>query len=434
MEPYYSSWKTSAHKGVECVACHIELGAQSFVAAKMNGLGQVVDDVLHRTSNKPSASVSVMSCTRSGCHSTETLASKKIDTGVFMFDHSKHLGEKHLGVEITCTTCHSHVKGDKHFEVNTTACVTCHLVDRAVLAGGTPARAEGTGIRLVVRHNDGAHKDEKGEKVPPANCTACHDAPKQTIEFGGMKFDHQQFLAFGAKCESCHAGVTATPPVIDDGRCLECHTFGVEKVTDSHEMHKVHSLGEHKVECSSCHGEVRHGLMVQTASLENFECSRCHVDQHTVQRGNYFNAAAAHAGAGVAGDSKEASNPMFVAHVDCTGCHTRPRSLEANPESGAMVLAADAASCDRCHQEGFGARMIPLWQKSTRSMYDELEASLSTAEMEGLDTAVVAKVRSLLTTVRVDGSWGVHNPRRTQHLLEEARDALRDSRKKTEGR
>ncbi len=433
MEPYYASWKTSAHKGIQCVQCHIEPGADNFVAAKLNGLGQVVDDVLNRTSNKPSASVSVMSCTRSGCHTTDTLKSKKIDTGVFKFDHSKHLGEKHLGVEITCTTCHSHVKGNTHFEVNTTTCVTCHLTELAPQVAGVPERAQTASIHLVVRRNEGAHKDEHGEKVPPANCTACHDAPKRSIEFGGMKFDHQQFLSFGAKCESCHAGVTGTPPEIDDGRCLECHTFGIEKVTDSREMHRVHTLGDHKVECSSCHGSIRHGLKVQTASLENFECSRCHVDQHKVQRGNYFNVAAAHASTAITPDNKEPANPMFVAHVDCTGCHTRPRPVDANPDSGAMVLAADAASCDRCHQQGFGARMIPLWQKSTRTMYDQVEASTNAADKEGADPAAIAAARALLTTVRVDGSWGVHNPKRTQQLLEEARDAILAARKKREG-
>lgn len=422
MEPYYSSWKVSSHKNVKCVECHIEPGTKNFIAAKLNGAGQVVDDVLNRTSHKPSASVGVMSCTRSGCHTTETLVSKKIDTGVFRFDHSKHLGEKHLGVEITCTTCHSHVKGDAHFQVNTDVCITCHLVDRSPAMAQRPAGTGGASIQLVVRHNGGAHKDEHGEKVPPANCTACHEAPKGTIEFGGMKFEHEQFLSFGATCESCHAGVTATPPAIEDGRCLECHTFGVEKVVDSREMHKVHTLGKHKIECSSCHGSVKHGLAMQTSSLENFECGRCHMDQHSVQRGNYFNAAAAHAGA------KEVANPMFVAHVDCTGCHTRPRELESKPGSGAMVLAADAASCDRCHQEGFGARMIPLWQKSTRTLYDQIEADANAREKSGGDASVLAKVRGLLNTVKVDGSWGVHNPKRTQALLEEARDALRGTR------
>ncbi|MBZ0173370.1 MAG: NapC/NirT family cytochrome c, partial [Phycisphaerales bacterium] len=74
MEPYYESWHTSAHSDVACVKCHIDPGMDNYVHAKLNGLGQVVDDVLSRTSFKPSASVTALSCTRSGCHSVETLS------------------------------------------------------------------------------------------------------------------------------------------------------------------------------------------------------------------------------------------------------------------------------------------------------------------------------------------------------------------------
>src|SRR5689334_23509542 len=71
MEPYYTSWQHGPHKDVECVKCHISPGVNNFLAAKFNGLGQVVDDVLYRTTPKPSASVSQLACTRSGCHGIE---------------------------------------------------------------------------------------------------------------------------------------------------------------------------------------------------------------------------------------------------------------------------------------------------------------------------------------------------------------------------
>ncbi len=426
MEPYYTSWKHSAHKDVECVQCHIEPGAQSFIAAKLNGLGQVVDDALNRTSTKPSASVSALSCTRSGCHTVETLSRKEIDTGVFKFRHDKHLGAKHLGVEISCGTCHSHVKGDEHFEVNTTVCVTCHLVDGATpgtqMVGGREARI----IHLAVRHGEAggaAPASNESEKVPPSSCTTCHDPPEGQVEFQGLKVDHAQFLAFGATCESCHQGVTATPPPIEDGRCLECHTFGVERSLESREMHHVHTLGRHKIECSSCHGSIRHGTGVQAVSLEQFDCTRCHVDQHAVQRRTYF-----HVGASAPGAGPNPISPMFLAHVDCTGCHTLARPVDANPGSGASVKAAAPEACDACHQAGFGARMIPLWQKAAHDLYDRAEADLRAAEAAGLSPETLAEVRRILDVVRIDGSWGVHNPTYTQQLLEGARQKLSDAR------
>jgi hypothetical protein len=422
MNPYYASWKHSSHKGVECVQCHIAPGATNFMAAKLNGLGQVVDDVLHRTSTKPSASVSQMSCTRGGCHTVETLSAKKIDNGRFKFAHDKHLGQKHLGVEISCTTCHSHVKGDEHFAVNTNACLTCHMVGDPVHGTEVVAGREEASITLAARsaQSNVTPVVLEGEKTPPSACTTCHDAPNKEIEFGGVKFNHSQFLSFGASCESCHQGTTATPPPIEDGRCLECHTFGVERAGDSRELHRTHTLGEHKVECSSCHGTIRHGLKVQTASLEKFDCNRCHIDQHTVQRNTYFSMGKSpHAK-----DEGMTKNVMFMAHVDCTGCHTQPRAVAARPGGGATVLVASPESCDKCHQPGLGKQMIPLWQRTAHGLFDQVEGGYKAAIEAGTPVESLVKVKAVLDEVRADGSWGVHNPTRTQELLAAARDSL----------
>ena len=440
MNPYYASWKSGSHKNVACVECHIAPGVSNFVAAKLNGLGQVVDDVLSRTSTKPSASVSQLSCTRSGCHTVETLAQKETNNGRFKFVHAKHLGVEHLGVEMSCGTCHSHIKGKEHFEVSTNVCITCHLVTKDGESPSQAASREAGSIRLAVRADHSAaamdptngvppsptgaepekpHASVSGEELtPPTTCLTCHDAPKGQFNYRGLTVDHAQFLGYGASCESCHRGVTATPPPIEDGRCLQCHNFGVERATSSEEMHRVHALGRHKVECFSCHGQVRHGPTVQTSSLEDFDCRKCHTNQHTVQRQTFFSASDSDLDAG-----GKAMSPMFLAHVDCTGCHTNARSLEANPESGALVAAASAQSCDNCHKPGLGEQMVPLWQKSTRSLYDDILANVTAAEAKG--GKPLEEARHLLELVRKDGSWGVHNPKYTQKLLERARESLR---------
>ena len=128
MTPYYESWKHGSHKDVECVKCHISPGVTNFMSAKLNGLGQVVDDVLHRTSMKPSASVSELSCLRSGCHDVGRLKASTKTSGKYLFKHDKHLDREYAGIKIECSTCHSHVNGVEHFEVNTNVCVTCHLL------------------------------------------------------------------------------------------------------------------------------------------------------------------------------------------------------------------------------------------------------------------------------------------------------------------
>jgi hypothetical protein len=117
---------------------------------------------------------------------------------------------------------------------------------------------------------------------------------------------------------------------------------------------------------------------------------------------------------------------MFLAHVDCSGCHTQPRPLGAEPQSGARVAVATAQACDTCHKPGLGEEMIPLWQGNTHALYDAAVKLLPSDE-RALPSGVqrrVTEARQLLDIVRIDGSWGVHNPRYTQKLLEDARAKL----------
>ncbi|MGE3108990.1 MAG: cytochrome c3 family protein [Phycisphaerales bacterium] len=436
MEPYYASWKHGAHKNVECVKCHINPGVDNFIAAKLNGLGQVVDDVLHRTSMKPSASVSALSCTRSGCHDLQRVRDVKKDSGDYLFRHDKHLDLEFAGIKVSCTTCHSHIKGDEHFEINTNVCINCHLIESS--HDNAPAAA-GAGVlpsllRMNVREDRALAvatstspppaappppPPEHAGKLAPASCTTCHTPPPGTIERNGLKVTHAEYLSYGAKCESCHRGNTTAPVPIENGHCLQCHTFGLEKVLPTPEMHRVHNEGRHKIECSSCHGTMHHGPIAQTGTLEQFDCRKCHIDQHAVQRNTYL-----HDESPRADGRLPAVSPMFLAHIDCTGCHIKPRPVSVKPTSGAMVFAAVAEACDRCHRPGFGAEMVPLWQRTAHALFDAVESDYNSLDPTAqLDPEVIA-VRRLLDMVRADGSWGVHNPRYTQQLLEQARTRL----------
>jgi nitrate/TMAO reductase-like tetraheme cytochrome c subunit len=400
MGSYYDSWKTGSHRTIECVECHIAPGMDNFVTAKLNGLGQVVDDWLNRASTKPSASVSDFACTRSGCHVMEEVDTSDASERGYAFDHAKHLDHEYDGIAMGCTTCHSHVQGSRHFEVNTNTCVTCHLIRGEtvpVLAGGrTSAPAA-------------------GRAAAPANCRACHEPPDHPIEYRGLTVDHDEYLSYGAACESCHRGVTAPPRRVTDAECLTCHDFGMERAAGVDEMHHIHSGRVHKVECFNCHGVTAHGPGAAAMSLGTFDCRNCHRGQHDPQRTTYLAPAAAHEP-----EPPTAVSPMFLVHVDCTGCHVKPGPVTDNPENGATVARAVPEACDACHRPGFGAQLIPLWQRSARELYDEVAALLPPEPA----TPQAREARRLLDLVRVDGSWGVHNPRYTQQLLEQARAML----------
>jgi len=268
------------------------------------------------------------------------------------------------------------------------------------------------------------------EKRPPTACLTCHDAPTEQIEHNGLLVDHDQYLEYGASCESCHNNTTSTPQPIEDGRCLQCHTFGIDHAVSATEMHQIHAMGKHKIECFSCHGMVLHGPRAETMTLEQFDCRKCHINQHAVQQQAYLqDPSEAHGWTESAvGD---AINPMFLAHVDCTACHVNERELAANPDSGATVIAASIEACDRCHQAGMGQQMVPLWQKNTRDLFAAVDAELSLfdgVELDDKQAALVEEARALLGLVRVDGSWGVHNPTYTQGLLERARERLAEAK------
>jgi len=68
MEPYYQSWKTSTHKDVTCVECHIPPGVRSEIRKKYEALAMVARYITGTYSTNPWAEVSDRSCLRPGCH------------------------------------------------------------------------------------------------------------------------------------------------------------------------------------------------------------------------------------------------------------------------------------------------------------------------------------------------------------------------------
>jgi hypothetical protein len=208
----------------------------------------------------------------------------------------------------------------------------------------------------------------------------------------------------------------------------------MERFTTADELHKAHTVGKHKVECFSCHGVIGHGPEAAAMSLEQFDCQQCHQSQHMAQRTAYLGPPASQAHGSADPAESMAVSPMFLVHVDCTGCHIKPSSLSVKPTSGATVNKAVPEACDACHQPGLGAQMIPMWQRNTREMYDGVMTLMPGAtDAWARDNAEAARLSTeaqrLLDLVRIDGSWGVHNPRYTQKIIEQARQKALDARR-----
>jgi nitrate/TMAO reductase-like tetraheme cytochrome c subunit len=396
MNSYYASWQDSKHSEVNCLDCHLQPGFAGYAKGKINGLAQAVDCMVGRIGTKPNATVMDTSCLRSECHNTEELVSKEIDYKTMKFNHKNHIAKVIDGIQVSCGTCHSHFEGDEHFDVNTGVCFTCHFL-----------RAQESNTRLV-----------------QTDCRSCHEVPDKTIERGLVKINHAEFVSYEASCdESCHKKQIEQVSQITDSVCLNCHDFSKEHATETEELHASHTGGE-KVECFACHAQVSHARTETFSVTGMMDCRSCHSDTHDVQLRVYT--ADEHTMEAKGG---RILSPMFLTHVECTGCHIEQAEISPGSiNSIGKVARAVPQACDKCHEQGTGQRYIPFWQQKIKKLYGQVNRrveKLETKAQLGSDEETAMKIRetrSLLESVRSDGSWGVHNLKYTEAILLKANE------------
>ena len=402
MNTYYDSWKTSSHSEVNCLDCHFEPGIVGHVKGKIDGGAQAVAFIVGRVGTKPSATVLDSSCLRPDCHSIGKLVSKPSDYNSAKFTHKGHVSTEVDGIKISCGTCHSRFEGEEHFSVNNNACYTCHFL----VGGRGDARAVET------------------------ECRDCHEVPKQIIRRGLVEVNHAEFVSYEASCDdSCHRKQIKKVSLVDEAVCLNCHSYRKETQMSSAELHKLHSEGD-KVECFACHGEVAHVARKDVTVTGMIDCRDCHSNTHEAQRSIYT--AENHSQEKQAG---RVLSPMFLTHVECTGCHIEPvRRNSGTLDSFGVVAKAVPKACDKCHEQGTGERYIPFWQGKVKKLHGQVNTRLSRlqerARLETDEKTVeeleekIHQARALLDTVESDGSWGVHNLKYTEAMLLRANEII----------
>ena len=296
-------------------------------------------------------------CGPSATH-TEKLLTETLDYEGVHFTHKSHLHAVVGGIQVTCGTCHSHFEGQEHFSVNNDACFTCHFL------GG--------------RGEDGrlAHTD----------CRGCHDLPEQIVRRGFVKIDHKEFVSYAASCEdSCHRREMKQKSRVEETVCLACHSFRKEADANSVELHARHTEGEHKVECFACHGKVPHGRTPVASVSDMMDCTSCHSNTHQAQRVIYsteYHAPDAQPPSATrphAGD--KVLSPMFLTHVECTGCHIEQTARTSGTlDSFGVVARAVPGACDTCHEPGTGAKYVPYWQKRIKTLFEQVQGRIKTLE------------------------------------------------------
>jgi hypothetical protein len=399
MNDHYDSWKSSEHSNVNCLDCHLQPGFSGYIKGKINGLAQAVDCMVGRVGTKPNATVIDASCLRSECHSTEELITDEIDYAGIKFTHKNHIEKEVHGIKISCGTCHSHFEGNEHFSVNNDACFTCHFI-------------KGNGA---------------DNTTVQTSCTDCHEVPDKVIKRGLVTINHAEFVSYKASCEeSCHKNEVHKTAKVDDNVCLNCHSFRKEQQADIAEMHEAHT-SHVKVECFACHGQVLHGRTEVASISVMMDCQNCHSNTHQAQRTIY----ATQHPMQTQGTDRVLS-PMFLTHVECTGCHIEQVAQKSGAlDSLGTVAKAVPRACDNCHEKGTGQQYIPFWQNKIKTMHEEagrkLDRLKSRRATSGLKETI-DQAQSILDSILSDGSWGVHNFKYTEALLRRADEIVSEAR------
>jgi nitrate/TMAO reductase-like tetraheme cytochrome c subunit len=376
MEPYYQAWHSSTHKNVPCTDCHFEPGLKNTFKGKWEASSQAAKFITGTYGSKPHAQINDASCMRSGCHERRLLEGKvdwtvttpKGNTVTIKFDHKPHLEEERRGKQLRCVSCHSQIVQGQHLVVTLDTCFLCHM------KGKEHGRNEQT----------------------VGGCTSCHTAPKAKVKLATGDFDHADYLGRGVTCNNCHSESIKGDGNVPRQVCWNCHNqpSQVAQYGETAKMHKAH-ISEHKIECSSCHVQIEHGLnptgsnivsvasgagggagggAAKTASHGAFDsgtCGTCHQQTHGGPAELYRGTG----GRGV----PDMPSPMSRAQVDCIACH---KSKDAGTDAVASIrgqtFKATQESCNYCHGTKYDGA-LDSWRRQIAGHLAKAEAAYAKA-------------------------------------------------------
>lgn len=365
MKPYYISWETSSHNDVACVECHIPPGIGSEIRKKYEALAMVASYFTGTYGTNPWAEVPDESCLRPGCHEQRLLIGRELFQNV-LFDHRPHLTELRREKKLRCTSCHSQIVQGQHITVTENTCFLCHFKETALNRG-------------------------------TARCTLCHPVPEKIITAAGLRFDHADVKRFDMECTLCHADVVRGQGEVPEDRCLTCHgdPERLARYGETEFLHKTH-VTDHKVECLSCHIEIRHRVPERLEAAAT-SCETCHVGGgHSPQRDLYV---------GIGGKGVDPRpSAMYLAGVRCESCHL------VTAEGKRL---ASAVSCMACHGAKF-YRIYELWQKTILERLERVRSELADARR-----SLRARLESL------EEQSDVQTPSRKPTSIEEQREGAR---------
>lgn len=391
MEPYYQSWEKSKHNNVSCVTCHLEPGIAGTLRGKYQSSALLVKYLTNTYSPKPFANIKDASCLQKGCHVKTDLVETKPFKGKAAFDHRPHF-KKGLQSNLSCTSCHSPLKGEKHISVNESHCYLCHL-----------------------RHADWeAPKEKKTDK----ECGVCHKKLPEIVSLGQKNIEHKKFSEQKISCLECHSHVVKGRGTVGESTCFKCHDVPGRRGISKEKMHEIHVVAH--IECYLCHDDILHRSDPK-AKIAGSDCKSCHLAKHSGVKSLY----SGRGGIGV----PDRPGPMFRAGVDCIGCHDSPPPSTHKSTFKGKTLKAVKQRCVECHNDERYGNILDQWKFYLKNRLKEVGKKIKEAERKIASHARNSETNRIFQEARynyyfVEQSPGVHNLGYSKNLLNAAEKKL----------
>jgi hypothetical protein len=308
MQPEWSAYQQSPHANVACTECHIGAGTTSYLAAKVNGVGQVLKlatSSYHRPILPP-APLHADTCT--GCHSKRVIGDK-----LKIYPHYKadkdntpiynalvlHVGSSRSG---EARGIHRHANPDVE--------ITYQLLENARI-GTVTLREQG---KLVGEYRvPSTHDKPLGERR--MSCLDCHNRPTHIFDASPAAAVDRAIAAgrLDPKIPNL-AQISAELLTRSDGRRADAEAFFTSQVSEAYRAKQLAITGEQaaatgkvlaEIYRMNVYPELNLGWGTYRSNLGHQGdggCFRCHDNEHVMKQAD--------------GSEKKLSQ-------DCDSCHER---------------------------------------------------------------------------------------------------------------
>lgn len=347
------------------------------------------------TGERGRAMVPEATCTSAGCHGDRGPAEVRFAT--VTFPHRDHA--RGAPVQLTCSGCHTHDRGEDPIRASVDACALCHV--------GQLTGAE------------------------PQECRLCHQDPDHSILTSqGVAISHSQLPWIEIGCVRCHYDVAGPDLAVSVQTCRQCHDQ-LERLhqravgLDLHPLHAgvtctgCHARNIHHLEamssavdlvCADCHAEAHRITLTRPNQPPSSLCSDCHTGVHAAQQRLLL---------GIRPDGRTMPAEHFIAGITCRSCHIATERAAADPT---VPIRGQAAACASCHEREY-EQILRWWvdgvqvRAASSGRYIE-QASLRLAQAPDSAVRLIRMSREMVGLVADAG--GQHNLELSDRLMREA--------------